>query len=177
MGTVLLAAFVAEALVLSAAFKLVRWRDYLDALASYTAVLRFPKLLGLVKAIAWSVPVVECAIAAALVVPRSQTDAAAASFVLFLLFYVLLGTDERPLIANCGCWGRTSIAVPKAVYLSRNILFLIAALALCILNIVVASHTGLLDSVVAFIIALPFSMLVLELPQIAQVVAVRPSSS
>lgn len=176
MITILLASFLAEVFLLSAAFKLHRYQDYLDAISSYTFLRSMPILRGRLIALAWCVPAVELIIAIALLSPPARLAASAASVVLFLSFYVLISADQRLSIVNCGCWGRTSTETSRRTLAVRNLAFVAAAGSLLIWQLFNNSHPTVAVSLAALAMAFPLSLLMLELPQFMQSISIHPSS-
>ena len=107
---------VAEVLLLSAACKLFRPRDYLDAVNSYRRLHTAPHRLGLL--VAWAAPPTEIATAVLVMIPASRTYGLAAACGVLAVFYVVVGGDDRPVIASCGCWGVRQSPYPAAHYLA-----------------------------------------------------------
>lgn len=173
MVTALLASFLAEVLLLSATFKLLRYQDYLDGISSYTALRRIPGLRRYIRPLAWGVPTAESIAGAALLFPRSQLAASIVSCGLFLSFYMLVGADQRSLIANCGCWGRTSVEAPRIALAVRNAFLVAAAGFLVAWQLIGGPPPTIAISLAAIAIASPFSLLTLELPQFIQVASIR----
>jgi hypothetical protein len=172
MARAALAAFIGEVLLLSALFKAARPQDYLEGFASYAYLRSIPSRLR--GWLAGLVPVVEFVVAFLLFLPKTVGIGAALAGFLLVSFYMLIAQDERELIANCGCWGQTSFHAPKKAYLVRNILLLASCVILFVVSFTLPPPQTVLLFVLSAGIALPFALLMLELPHITQVATVRP---
>lgn len=172
MARAVLAAFIGEVLLLSALFKAKRPQDYLEGFASYSRLRSLPSRQR--SRLAVLVPVVEFIVALLLFLPKTVGIGAALAGFLLVSFYMLIAQDERELIANCGCWGQTSFRAPKKAYLVRNILLLASCVILFVVSFALPPPRSVLLFILSTGIALPFALLMLELPHITQIATVRP---
>jgi hypothetical protein len=168
---VLAASFlVGEVLLLSAVFKVSRRAEYASALASFTALERWPepvrRLAGL------SVPLAEFAIAALIFVPSTRVLGVLAAAVLVSGFSAVVALDRRPAVARCGCWGSARLEVPRSAYLVRNGVLLAAAGA-ALLGSLAVPASDLLDQVLVALMIIPFALLTLELPHFLHIGSIR----
>lgn len=113
--TVAAASLVADVLLLSAMYKLIRPRDYLEAMQSYRLTRRLNKAIR--SLLARAAPLAEVASAALIFIPATRVAGLALAIAVLTVFYVLVGQDDRPVIANCGCWGRSQFGVSHRVLL------------------------------------------------------------
>jgi hypothetical protein len=161
---------VAEVLLLSAGFKLSRRAEYASALASFTALERWPapvrRLVGL------SVPLAEFAIAALMLTAPTRALGAAAAVILVSGFSAVVALDRRPAVARCGCWGSARLEVPRSAYLVRNGV-LLAAAAAALLGSFAVPTPDLLDQVLVALMMIPFALLTLELPHFLHIGSIR----
>lgn len=165
---------VAEVLVLSAGYKLLRPRDYIAAVHSYRRLHGLSP--GLRSRLAWAAPVAEFATAVLIMVPATRLVGLAAACAAFLVFYVVVGGDDRPVIANCGCWGRASFGVSRRVLLGRN-LALVAIAAGALTGTAFAgplASRDILEVFVALGMMLPFAFLILEIPELLMLAKIQP---
>jgi hypothetical protein len=175
--TVAAACLVADVLLLSAVYKLIRPRDYLQAVRSYRLTRHLNKAAR--SWLAPAVPLAEVVSAGLIFVPATRVTGLALAIAVLAVFYVVVGRDDRPVIANCGCWGRPEFGVSHRVLLVRNAgLLAISAAALAgtaALN--PASHGNALETFAAVGLALPFSFLILEVPELFMLASLRPGSA
>lgn len=172
----LLAGFLSGTLLLSALFKLARPTEYIRALESYSKLRSLSRARRILLALC--VGLAEIVVAILLALPSMLVYGSFAALLLFVGFYTLIARDERTVIANCGCWGMPSTTVPKVIYLVRNGLLVAGAAALAVVGLTAsnpfAGHdpaTGLYA--LLLVMMLPFSLLVLELPEIGNVLSLR----
>jgi uncharacterized membrane protein YphA (DoxX/SURF4 family) len=174
-----LSCLVAEVLLLSAGYKILNPRGYRQAVDSYRWLRALPSLPRGI--LAWSAPPIETACAVAVLIPPARPAGLAATLAVFLIFYVVVGGDDRPIIANCGCWGFTEKGVPKQVLLARNLAPMgvtVTALALNLFAVstdVAATIGGsrVLGTAAAVGALLPVALLVLEVPELLMIAALR----
>lgn len=161
---------IAEVLILSFGFKVLRGEEYATALASFTALDRLPsvarRLVGLV------VPSLELVIAVLILMPQTRAAGIAGGISLVGSFSIAVALDKRPSITRCGCWGSMSIEVPKWAYLARNFTILGVLTISLVLDSVIRGTT-LKDVGAAAGMAIPFALLTLELPHFLHVVSAR----
>ncbi|MDQ2813587.1 MAG: hypothetical protein M3Z75_17405 [Actinomycetota bacterium] len=171
--TVAAACLIGDVLLLSAMYKLIRPRDYLEAVQSYRLTRRLNKAIR--SLLAPAVPLAEVISAGLIFVPATRVAGLALSIAVFVAFYVV-GRDDRPVIANCGCWGRPEFGVSHRVLLVRNAsLLAISAAALAgTVALNPADHDSVLQTFAAVGLALPFSFLVLEVPELLMLASLRP---
>jgi hypothetical protein len=168
------ACLVAEVLLLSAAYKAFRPAAYLDAVRSYRLLRSVNGSLRL--ALALVIPVVEVASGALILAPATRLAGLAVAFAVLLVLHVVVSGDDRPVIANCGCWGRTSFGVSRRALLARN-LALTGLTAAAFAGTAIpgpAGHRPLPETLLAMGIVLPLAFLVLELPELLMVATIRP---
>lgn len=173
----LAASFLAEVLLLSAAYKFRSPSRYRHALSSYTSLGRKPTFGHIASRLIWGLPVLEMVVAVSLLIRPLQLPGTAAATLLFGTFYFLLGRDDRSRIANCGCWGSNTVSVPRHLYLLRNLVFLLCSAGLLSWQLASASQAPsdlLVLSLESIALAFPFSLFALELPQIAEVISLKP---
>jgi hypothetical protein len=177
-----LSCLVADVLLLSAGYKILNPRDYRQAVDSYRWLRALPRLpRGM---LAWSVPPIEAACAVLVLIPPVRPAGLAATLGVFLVFYVVVGGDDRPIIANCGCWGFTEKGVPKQVLLARNLGLMVITVTAFALNLfavktdVVATIGGsrVLGTAAAVGALLPIALLVLEVPELLMIATLRKPS-
>jgi hypothetical protein len=166
---------VAEVLLASAGYKAFRPRGYWQAVGSYQLLRGLPRRLRLL--LAGAVPAGELASAALIVVPGTRSVGLGAACAAFVLFYALVGGDNRPVIAHCGCWGQTVLGVPRRALLARNLL--LVAMSAGTLAAAQAlgpgtRHGGPVSlALVAAGLVVPFAFLLLELPQLVMIATLR----
>jgi hypothetical protein len=102
------ACLVADVLLLSAVYTLIRPRDYLQAVRSCRLTRHLNKAAR--SWLAPAVPLAEVVSADLIFVPATRVTGLALAIAVLAVFYVVVGRDHRPVIANCGSWGR--LAVP-----------------------------------------------------------------
>ena len=169
------ACLVADVLLLSAGYKAYRPADYLDAVRSYRRLRSADPAVR--SALAVAAPVAELASAVLILVPATRLAGLAAACLVLLAFHVVVGGDDRPVIANCGCWGRSSFGVSRRVLLTRNLALVgitVAALAGAALADS-ASRAPLPATLLAAGMVLPLAFLVLETPELAMLATLRPA--
>jgi hypothetical protein len=168
------AAFLADAFVLSAFFKIVRPHDFLDAVEGFSALRYLPGRTRRVASVA--APVAELAVPTLFFASGLAAAGAALAVATSIVFVLLFVTDRRAYIANCGCWLSGPAEAPRLVYVVRNAGFAVVAAAT--LGGVVASGTTTVfasrGGFLAIGLALPFSLLALETPEIARVLLLKP---
>jgi hypothetical protein len=103
--------------------------------------------------------------------PTSRHLGLLAATALVTGFTVVLVADKRPTIASCGCWGSANLEVPRAAYIVRNLL-LLALAAFGVLLAWTANPLSGQPLYVVSLLAIPFSIILLELPQILHVATV-----
>lgn len=159
-------AFLASVLALSGSYKLYRFEDYLAATGEFSVLRRLgSKPIRLVAPVA---PAVEIGIAALLLLPPTNRVGLLGASFLVCAFLVVVAFEARPQISHCGCWGVTSIDVPKWAYLARNALLVaVALIGTAASTLPGAPQWSLEEAVVGVALMLPFALLSLELPQIA----------
>jgi hypothetical protein len=161
---------VGQVLLLSAGFKVSRRADYASALASFTALERWPepvrRLVGL------SVPLAELAIATLILVPSTRALGVLAATILIGAFSAVVALDRRPTVARCGCWGSARLEVPRSAYLVRNAILLAAAGAALVGSFVVPVPSSQ-DQVLVALMMVPFALLTLELPHFLHIASIR----
>ena len=167
---------VAEVLLLSAAYKIFRPRDYLDAVNSYRRLRTAPPRLRLL--VAWAAPPTEVVTAVLVMIPASRTYGLVAACGVFAAFYVVVGGDDRPVIANCGCWGVASVAVSRRALLGRNIVLIgVAGAALAAAQFtsgtILVGGSQVVGAFVASGLMLPFALLALEFPELFMIATLR----
>jgi hypothetical protein len=168
------ACLVAEVLLLSAAYKAFRPANYLDAVRSYRLLRSVNPALR--SALALALPIAELASGALILAPATRLTGLAAAFAVLLVFHVVVGGDDRPVIASCGCWGRTSFGVSRRVLLARN-LALTGVTAAAFAGTAVSTPTGhspVLETLLAAGMVLPLAFLVLETPELHMLATLRP---
>jgi Methylamine utilisation protein MauE len=169
MTAVFIAALVSACFALSSGFKLWTPDAASEAAQEYKALRWLPRPAQTI--LTRLIPVVELGTAVLLLVPHTDRWAAATAVCLSVAFVGVVALDDRPSIAHCGCWGVVSPDIPKALFLVRNILLLGAATAAAA---AIWTESGPVDDdlvvrVVAVGVALPFALLLLEVPQIGRV--------
>jgi hypothetical protein len=161
---------VGEVLLLSAGFKVSRRAEYASALASFTALERWPepvrRLVGL------SVPLAELAIAMLILVPSTRALGVLAATFLVGAFSAVVALDRRPAVARCGCWGSARLEVPRSAYLVRNGILLTAAGAALVGSFAVSIPSSQ-DQVLVALMMVPFALLTLELPHFLHIGSIR----
>ncbi|MGH3190312.1 MAG: MauE/DoxX family redox-associated membrane protein [Streptosporangiaceae bacterium] len=169
------ASLVAETLLLSALYKVIRPRDYLKAVRSYRLVRHLDKPVQ--SLLAWAAPLAEIAGAALIFVPATRVAGLALAIAVLTVFYLVVGGDDRPVIANCGCWGRSEFGVSHRVLLARNagLLIISAATLAGAAAVTPPGHASLPQILAAAGLALPFSLLALELPELIMLASLRPA--
>jgi hypothetical protein len=163
---------VGEVLLLSAGFKVSRRAEYASALASFTALERWPepvrRLVGL------SVPLAELAIATLILVPSTRVLGVLAATILVGAFSAVVALDRRPAVARCGCWGSARLEVPRSAYLVRNGILLAAAGAALVGSFAVPDTVpSSQDQVLVALMMVPFALLTLELPHFLHIGSIR----
>lgn len=174
MVTELLLALVGDTLLLSAGSKCRHWSKYIDALESYASAQWVPGSLLLV--VAYVAPCAEIGAFALAALPAFALYGAVLATILYLSYFLLLRTDERPALSNCGCWGSIRVPVARRAFLLRNLLLLLVAL-LC-LTLLSFERLSVGAAFVAESIGMmaPLAWLALESPQLIQVAAIRRAS-
>jgi hypothetical protein len=177
MTLVLVAAacLVADVLLLSAGYKAFRPADYAGAVRSYRRLRSANPAVR--SALALATPVAEAASAVLILVPATRLAGLAAACLVLLAFHVVVGGDDRPVIANCGCWGRSSFGVSRRVLLARN-LALVGVTAAAFAGLALAGTTArnsLADALLAVGVLLPLAFLVLETPELVMLATLRPA--
>lgn len=177
-----LSCLVADVLLLSAGYKVLNPRDYRQAVESYRWLRVLPwRSRGL---LAWTAPPIEAACAVLVLIPPVRPAGLAATLAVFLVFYFVVGGDDRPVIANCGCWGFTETGVPKQVLLVRNLGLIGVTVTTFALNLF-AVRTGVavtvdgsraLGTAAAVGALLPIALLVLEMPELLMIATLRKPS-
>jgi Methylamine utilisation protein MauE len=159
---------VAEALVLSAGYKVLRPGEYASAFASYTALQRWPRE---VRRIAGAgLPAVEVAVAALVLAPPTRLVGALAAVVLMSCLSLVIALDKRTAVAQCGCWGSARLDVPKSAYLLRNgVLLAGAGVAL----LAASTPVGAAELAIGALMVAPFALLTLELPHFVHMASIR----
>ncbi|MDQ2814946.1 MAG: hypothetical protein M3Z75_24610 [Actinomycetota bacterium] len=171
------ACLVADVLLLSAVYKLTRWQDYLAAVQSYRLTRRLNTKVRSV--LAWTVPLAEVTGAAMTFVPATRLAGLALAIAVLAVFYTVVGKDDRPVIANCGCWGRSEFGVSHRVLLARNAGLLVISIA-ALAGTAALSPAGrgsLVETLAAIGLAIPFGFLALELPELLMLASLRPGSA
>jgi Methylamine utilisation protein MauE len=171
MLSTFVSAFVATCFVLSALFKVRNAQEFEAAIDEYSLLQILPRVMR--AALVVAVPFVEGAVAVLLIIPETRRFGAVSAVCLALGFVVIVGLDPRRAIAHCGCWNVGSAEVPKSIYLVRSTVLLFACIG--VVAITVGGTASWSTSVEAEALALtaPFALLLLELPQIAQIVWVQ----
>lgn len=168
------AAFLADVFLLSAFFKIARPNDFLDAVEGFSALRYVPDRTRRVVSLA--APVAELAVPALLFAGGLAVEGAVLAVGISMVFVLLFVTDRRAFIANCGCWLSGPAEAPRLVYVVRNAGF--AVIAAATLGGVITSSTAAPlasgEGLLALGLALPFSLLALEAPEIARVLLLKP---
>jgi hypothetical protein len=160
---------VAEVLVLSAGFKVLRAGEYGSALAAFTTLERLsPRMRRLAGSL---VPLVELAVAALVLAPPTRVVGALAAAVLVSCFSAAIALDRRTSLARCGCWGSARVDVPKPAYLLRNGVLLAGAVIAALAG--AAPTAGAAESALVALMMAPFALLTLELPHLAHMASIR----
>lgn len=166
------AAFLADTLLLSAAYKCLNWGTFDEALHSYRWLVRLPRFW--LRVIGPAVVLCELLCVVALLVHRTTLVGGALSAALFGGFYLLVAQDGRSVIVNCGCWGNAGTPVPRIGYVVRNAVLLCCG---AVLTILAATQVRPLNvspgtQALALGLAAPFALLILEAPTMAAVASV-----
>lgn len=169
------ACLVAEVLLLSAAYKAFRPASYLDAVRSYRLLRSVNPALRSVLALA--IPIAELASGLLILAPATRLAGLAAAIAVLFVFHVVVGGDDRPVIASCGCWGRTSFGVSRRVLLMRNLALTAIAVAAFAGTAISGppGHDPLLETLLTVGMVLPLSFLVLEIPELLMLATLRPA--
>lgn len=162
---------VAEVLTLSAGYKVLKPGEYRQALGSYERLRHLPPtLLGF---LAVAAPVAEIVTASLIYPAPTRLAGLAAAFAVLLTFYVLVGSDERQVIANCGCWGRAAVSIPRRVVMARNLMLmvigggaLLAMLTGAAGRSVEVGGSHVLGALAVAGMVLPFALFILEMPEL-----------
>lgn len=172
MAEAFITAFLALCFFLSACYKIRDADEFRGALEDFSLLRRLPSP---VQALAtYLVPIAEIGVAVLLVAPGTTRLGAFAACGLAGAFALVVGLDSRSTIAHCGCWGVASAEIPKTYYLARSGLLLLAAAAALVLSVVGSGPSWDFDlAVAAFGLTAPLALLVLELPQIGQIIYVQ----
>jgi len=170
-GSILL---TVEVLAASLIYKLARWHDFVNAVHEFAGPRWLMRMARPVAPIV--VPLCEAAIISAVLVPATRRGGLVAAVLLVVGFTAVVAIDKRDVVASCGCWGATSLGVPRRALLARNgVLVLIALAALAVereASTSLASRAG----VTAALLAAPFVLLLLELPTLLHVTWFRFST-
>lgn len=169
MAATFASALVALSLALSGLSKLLDLRSFHDAVDDFSLLSAMPRFVRHV--ISAIVPAAEVAVAVLLLLDGTARIGAVSAAILSGSFVVVVGFDARPTIAHCGCWGVSSEDIPKAYYLSRSVVLLVAAVASTAVFFTPSESWHL--KVVECALAAPFALLLLELPQIGLIVNVQ----
>jgi len=171
MTSSFLSALLAELLVIAALGKLLDPRRFREALQTYTALSGLPS--AALRVLAAVIGPVELATSALLVVRPSRLVGALTSMILLTSFYLLIARDQRPAFANCGCGGSKEVAAPRHAYLVRNLVLLACNIALLVTVFAESTPSNTTGALVALAaMALPFALVVTELPLILHMFAV-----
>lgn len=174
MVTELLLALVVDTLLLSAGSKCRHWSKYMNALKSYRSAQWVPA--GLLLGVAYVTPVAEMGAFALAALPAFALYGAVLATVLYLSYFLLLRTDERPVVANCGCWGSIRVPVARRAFLLRNGFLLLLALVCLALLSFERLNVGAAFVAESIGMMAPLAWLALESPQLIQVAAIRGTS-
>ena len=172
MGVALLASVVAIVLLLSSGSKLLSVADFRQAVDEFSLLTKAPSSLrGLVVL---TIPALEGTTGVLLLLPAGLHLGAIVALVLASGFALVVGLDKRPTIAHCGCWGIGSAEVPTNLYLGRSLLLLGLAAGLLTATIIdPTTHFDASTRIATAGLALPFALLLLEIPQIGHVIAIQ----
>lgn len=169
------ALFLAELLAASLVYKLVRWREFSDALADFTILASFPAFMQPVLRL--GVPLLEFATAVLLIVPGTTRIGLMLGFGALIMFTVAVGADRREAVASCGCWGTVSLDVPRRLLAARNgVMLAVASVSLAIALTHSVPDPASRRGIVAACLILPFVLLTFELPTLVRVASFSVAS-
>jgi hypothetical protein len=165
---------VADVLLLSSVFKLARWTEYKQGFRDFR-LLRWDRRSS--RYVLILVPILEGTTALLLFVPSLGITrlASFSALVLFGAFTGLLSTDDRTAIANCGCWGKTLVSVPRAFYIARSgVLLVLAATVFGGTSFLLSPYSAAVTRRLELsALTLPVALLLLDSPRIAQILVVQ----